>query len=33
MLKAIKAGEPVKLDQIDSFVDGAAVKRVGDVTF
>ena len=33
MLKAIKAGEPVKLDQIDSFVDGAAVKRVGDATF
>jgi len=33
MLKAIKAGMPVKLDQIDSFVDGAAVKRVGDVTF
>lgn len=33
MLSAIKAGMPVKLDQIDSFVDGAAVKRVGDVTF
>ncbi|MEY4054100.1 MAG: threonine ammonia-lyase [Bacteroidota bacterium] len=33
MLTAIKAGKPVKLDQIDSFVDGAAVKRVGDVTF
>jgi len=33
MLTAIKAGIPVKLDQIDSFVDGAAVKRVGDVTF
>jgi len=33
MLTAIKAGQPVKLDQIDSFVDGAAVKRVGDVTF
>jgi len=33
MLTAIKAGMPVKLDQIDSFVDGAAVKRVGDVTF
>ena len=33
MLTAIKAGEPVKLDQIDSFVDGAAVKRVGDATF
>ena len=33
MLTAIKAGKPVKLDQIDSFVDGAAVKRVGDATF
>ena len=33
MLAAIKAGHPVQLDQIDSFVDGAAVKRVGDVTF
>lgn len=33
MLTAIKAGHPVKLDQIDSFVDGAAVKRVGDATF
>ena len=33
MLTAIKAGHPVQLDQIDSFVDGAAVKRVGDVTF
>jgi threonine dehydratase len=33
MLAAIKAGHPVQLDQIDSFVDGAAVKRVGDATF
>jgi threonine dehydratase len=33
MLTAIKAGRPVQLDQIDSFVDGAAVKRVGDTTF
>ena len=33
MLTAIKAGQPVKLDHIDSFVDGAAVKRVGDATF
>jgi len=33
MLKAIKAGKPVQLDHIDSFVDGAAVKRVGDATF
>lgn len=33
MLTAIKAGHPVQLDHIDSFVDGAAVKRVGDATF
>lgn len=33
MLTAIKTGHPVQLDQIDSFVDGAAVKRVGDATF
>ncbi|MEY3508078.1 MAG: threonine ammonia-lyase [Bacteroidota bacterium] len=33
MLTAIKAGHPVQLDQIDSFVDGAAVKRVGEATF
>ena len=33
MLTAIKAGQPVKLENIDSFVDGAAVKRVGDATF
>jgi threonine dehydratase len=33
MLTAIKAGHPVQLDHIESFVDGAAVKRVGDATF
>jgi len=33
MLAAILAGEPVELRQIDSFVDGAAVKRAGDVTY
>ncbi|MFA7324772.1 MAG: threonine ammonia-lyase IlvA [Candidatus Nanopelagicales bacterium] len=30
---ALAAGEPVTLSQIDTFVDGAAVRRVGDVTF
>lgn len=30
---AQKAGEPVRLDSIDGFVDGAAVRRAGDVTF
>lgn len=33
MLKALEAGHPVTLDNIERFVDGAAVKRVGDVTF
>ncbi|MEX6687707.1 threonine ammonia-lyase [Danxiaibacter flavus] len=33
MFEALKAGHPVLLDNIDRFVDGAAVKRVGDLTF
>jgi threonine dehydratase len=33
MTEALKAGEPVSLSHIDKFVDGAAVKRVGDRTF
>ena len=33
MYEALKAGHPVTLDQIDRFVDGAAVKRVGDLTY
>lgn len=33
MTEALKAGKPVLLDQIERFVDGAAVKRVGDLTF
>jgi threonine dehydratase len=33
MQAAWKAGKPVTLEQIDRFVDGAAVKRVGDLTF
>lgn len=33
MFEALKAGHPVTLETIDRFVDGAAVKRVGDVTF
>lgn len=33
MFEALKAGHPVSLDSIDRFVDGAAVKRVGDITF
>lgn len=33
MLEARRAGHPVTLDSIDRFVDGAAVKRVGDLTF
>lgn len=30
---AFKAGKPVTLDRIDKFVDGAAVKRAGDITY
>ena len=33
MLAAMKAGHPVTLDSIERFVDGAAVKRVGDLSF
>ncbi len=33
MKAAMDAGHPVVLDHIDRFVDGAAVKRVGDITF
>lgn len=33
MFKSIKAGKPVTLDSLDRFVDGAAIKRVGDITF
>jgi threonine dehydratase len=33
MLKAFEAGHPVTLENIDRFVDGAAVKRTGDITF
>jgi threonine dehydratase len=32
MAAALAAGEPVTLAHLDSFVDGAAVRRVGDVT-
>lgn len=33
MTVALKAGHPVELETIERFVDGAAVKRVGDITF
>jgi threonine dehydratase len=33
MFEALKAGHPVTLPEIDRFVDGAAVKRIGDITF
>lgn len=33
MQRAREAGHPVTLDKIDRFVDGAAVKRVGELTF
>jgi threonine dehydratase len=33
MYESFKAGHPVTLEKIDRFVDGAAVKRIGDITF
>ncbi|MEP6927262.1 MAG: threonine ammonia-lyase [Ginsengibacter sp.] len=33
MYEALKAGQPVTLNNIDQFVDGASVKRAGDITF
>jgi threonine dehydratase len=33
MAAALAAGQPVELPEIDSFVDGAAVRRAGAVTF
>jgi len=33
MMAALEAGEPVTLDNIERFVDGAAVKRVGTTTY
>ena len=33
MFWALKSGEPVELENIEKFVDGASVKRVGDITF
>jgi threonine dehydratase len=33
LTEAWNAGEPVTLENIDRFVDGAAVKRVGNLTF
>lgn len=33
MTRSLDAGEVVVLDEIDKFVDGAAVKRIGDLTY
>jgi threonine dehydratase len=33
MYHALKAGQPVTLDNIETFIDGASVNRVGDKTF
>lgn len=33
MKEALKAGKPVVLETIQRFVDGASVKKVGDITF
>jgi threonine dehydratase len=33
MMAALAAGQPVDLDHVDQFVDGAAVKRAGTLTY
>ena len=33
MMAALAAGEPVELDHVDQFVDGAAVRRAGALTY
>jgi threonine dehydratase len=33
MKEALKAGQPIKLEKIQRFVDGAAVQKVGDITY
>ncbi len=33
MFKAFETGKPVTLESIDTFVDGASVKRTGDLTY
>jgi threonine dehydratase len=33
MAAALRAGEPVTLPEIDGFVDGAAVRRAGEITY
>lgn len=33
MTAAMKKGEVVKLDKVDKFVDGASVKKVGDISY
>lgn len=33
MSEALKAGKPVRLEKIQRFVDGAAVQKVGEITF
>jgi threonine dehydratase len=33
LYEALKAGHPVTLENIERFVDGASVKRTGDLTF
>jgi threonine dehydratase len=33
MKKALEAGKPVVIEKIQRFVDGASVKKVGDITF
>ena len=33
MYQSLKRGEPIELETIDTFVDGAAIRRAGKLTF
>lgn len=33
MYESLKKGEPIELEKIDTFVDGAAIKKAGRLTF
>ena len=33
MYESLKQGHPVDLEKLDTFVDGAAIKKAGTITF
>jgi threonine dehydratase len=33
MYESLKKGHPIELEKIDTFVDGAAIKKAGNITF